>query len=251
MNVLETIRNRRSIRYYIRQDVSDSDMNTILEAGRWAPSVLNSQPVELIVVKDPFKMNMIHTGMLHGWEVEVGFDGKSTYAGTQEYPTTQNLPRQDEFTPLDYYHPSFMVIVASDEEKRQSTPYSSSEYFSDSGDAASAAITNMMLMARALGIASVWLSFPDSVEIKWQFGIPKTFGIAAMVNFGYPDKWPDVPDVIGKDDPRFWPKRPLDTMVHYEKFDEDKWQNTVRGQFMYGPILGKDRYLENILKGKK
>lgn len=246
MDVLESIRHRRSVRYYIRQDVSEENIQKILEAGRWAPSALNCQPVELILVKDPFKMKQIHDGMLHGWEVETGFDGSCCYAGTQSYPTTQNLPRQDEFTPIDYYHPAFMVIVVSDEEKRETTPYSSNEYFSNSGDAASAAIMNMMLVARSLDIGSVWLSFPDSVELKWQFDIPKSMGVAAMLNFGYPDRWPDVPDVIGADDSRFWPRRSLESMVHYEKFDEDKWQK-IRGEFMYGPIVGKDRYMTKLL----
>jgi nitroreductase len=103
---------------------------------------------------------------------------------------------------------------------------------------------NMMLAARSMGIGSVWLSFPDSVEIKWHFNIPKTMGIAAMLNFGYPDRWPEIPDVIGADDPRFWPRRPVENMVHYEKFDEDKWQKETRNLFMYGPVIGKDRYLE-------
>ena len=244
MDVFDCIRHRRAVRYYVEKRVSDEDLATILDTARYAHSELNCQPVELIVVKDEEKKKLIHDGMLHGWEIEKGcFDGFGCYAGTQDYPTTQNLPRQAEFTPMDFYHPTAMVIVATDEEKRETTPYSSNEYFSVASDAASAAIMNMMFAARALGIGSVWLSFPDSVELKWQFEIPKTMGIAGIVNLGYPDRWFDLPDVIGADDPRFWPRRPLESMVHYERFDEDRWQNEVRDVFMYGPVVGKDRYL--------
>ncbi|NLY71392.1 MAG: hypothetical protein GX076_06930 [Clostridiales bacterium] len=252
MEVFECIRHRRTVRYFIDKEISDKDLEIILDAGRWAPSDLNCQPLEFIVVKDDAKKKLIHDGMLHGWEVEEGcFDGFGCYAGTQEYPTTQNLPRQDEFTPMDYYHPPVMVIVASDEEKRETTQYTSNEYFSVSSNAAGAAIMNMMLAARSLGIGSVWLTFPDSVELKWQFGIPKTMGIAGIVNLGYPDRWSEVPDVIGADDPRYWPKRPLESMLHYEKFDEDRWQNNTRSVFMYGPVVGKDRYLEKLIKESK
>lgn len=52
MDVLEAIRDRRSIRRYHRKDVPDEKLMQILEAGRWAPSAHNSQPRKFIVVKN-------------------------------------------------------------------------------------------------------------------------------------------------------------------------------------------------------
>jgi len=52
MDVLEAIRNRRSIRKYHRRDVPDEKLTQVLEAGRWAPSAHNSQPRKFIVIKD-------------------------------------------------------------------------------------------------------------------------------------------------------------------------------------------------------
>jgi len=49
--VLEAIRQRRSIRKYTQEDVSEDDLQTILEAGRWAPSGLNNQPWRFVVVR--------------------------------------------------------------------------------------------------------------------------------------------------------------------------------------------------------
>ena len=51
--VLETIKERRSIFKYKDEDVSEEDVNTILEAGRWAPSFDYLQPWHLIVVRVP------------------------------------------------------------------------------------------------------------------------------------------------------------------------------------------------------
>jgi nitroreductase len=52
MDVLEAIRNRRSIRRYHKRDVPDEKLMQVLEAGRWAPSAHNSQPRKFIVIKD-------------------------------------------------------------------------------------------------------------------------------------------------------------------------------------------------------
>ena len=49
---MEAIINRRSIRKYIEKPVSKSQVNKMLEAGRWAPSRGNSQPWKFIVLKD-------------------------------------------------------------------------------------------------------------------------------------------------------------------------------------------------------
>ena len=52
MEVLETIRTRRSIRNYERRPVPEESVRKILEAGRWAPSASNSQPWNFIVLRD-------------------------------------------------------------------------------------------------------------------------------------------------------------------------------------------------------
>ena len=50
--VLEAIFARRSIRQYTDDAVTQQDVQTVLEAGRWAPSGLNNQPWRFAVVRD-------------------------------------------------------------------------------------------------------------------------------------------------------------------------------------------------------
>jgi nitroreductase len=50
--VMESIVNRRSVAKFEKTQVDTQKLETILEAGRWAPSWLNSQPWKFIVVKD-------------------------------------------------------------------------------------------------------------------------------------------------------------------------------------------------------
>lgn len=51
MNILELIQTRRSVRKYSGEPVTDIDIDTILEAGRWAPSGLNNQPWRFAVIR--------------------------------------------------------------------------------------------------------------------------------------------------------------------------------------------------------
>ncbi|MFW9959517.1 MAG: nitroreductase family protein [Candidatus Thorarchaeota archaeon] len=52
MDVIKTIRERRSIRKYKSAEVSEEDVDVILQAGRWAPSASNKQPWHFIVVRN-------------------------------------------------------------------------------------------------------------------------------------------------------------------------------------------------------
>lgn len=50
--VIDTILNRRSVREFTDRSVNKDEINTILNAGRWAPSGLNNQPWRFIVVRE-------------------------------------------------------------------------------------------------------------------------------------------------------------------------------------------------------
>jgi nitroreductase len=50
--VLETIRDRRTIRRFTDQEVSDDQVDTLLEAAMYAPNRLNRQPWHFVVIRD-------------------------------------------------------------------------------------------------------------------------------------------------------------------------------------------------------
>jgi nitroreductase len=52
MDTFECIRKRRDIRSFIEKEVSDEVIMKIIEAGRLAPSAMNLQPWDFIVIKD-------------------------------------------------------------------------------------------------------------------------------------------------------------------------------------------------------
>ena len=50
IGICEAIRNRKSCRAYLDQDVSLDIIEQILEAARWAPSGVNHQPAQVAVL---------------------------------------------------------------------------------------------------------------------------------------------------------------------------------------------------------
>ncbi len=52
MDVIKAIRERRSIRKYKSTEVSEENVDVILQAGRWAPSASNRQPWHFIVIRN-------------------------------------------------------------------------------------------------------------------------------------------------------------------------------------------------------
>ena len=59
--IIDTIKSRRSVRDFADKPVSKDRINTILDAGRWAPSGLNNQPWRYIVVQERGTIEQIAT----------------------------------------------------------------------------------------------------------------------------------------------------------------------------------------------
>ena len=50
--VLEALKNRRSIRKYKTEQIKDEELNAVLEAGTYAPTVMGTQSPLMVVVQD-------------------------------------------------------------------------------------------------------------------------------------------------------------------------------------------------------
>lgn len=53
MGFLDLVKVRRSYRSFETTSISDYQLEEIIEAGQWAPSPLNRQPWEFVIVTDP------------------------------------------------------------------------------------------------------------------------------------------------------------------------------------------------------
>ncbi|AKB59213.1 nitroreductase family protein [Methanosarcina barkeri] len=89
--VINTILNRRSVREFTDKPVSKEDINTILNAGHWAPSGLNNQPWRFIVIRDRETIQKLsecthYTGIVAGAPLLIAtfLDNETSYNRTKD-----------------------------------------------------------------------------------------------------------------------------------------------------------------------
>jgi nitroreductase len=185
---MKVIQDRRSIRDYTDEPVSDRDLDMILEAARQAPSGENAQPWRFIVVKDEGTRRKL--GTLAG--------GGSGRRFTAEFVTKKMQERfsslEDEakkraaFEKLTSGQVSAFLanapvnIVVCGKKDVWDMPYDTS-----------AAMENMLLMVTALGLGACWVIAPcidirDEERIKALLGIPEGFKAVSIVSVGHPTR---------------------------------------------------------------
>lgn len=157
MEALQAIMNRKSIRKYTEQPVSDETIQAILKAGMSGPSCTNARDWAFLVVKDPEMLEKM-----------------ADANGRPAAPLRKA---------------AFGVLVLGDLERAFPR---APEYWVIDG---SIAAQNMTLAAEALGLGSVWLgTWPQMDRVERQrelFGLPETVIPHSILAFGYPAEDPD------------------------------------------------------------
>ncbi|MBU0762938.1 MAG: nitroreductase family protein [Candidatus Altiarchaeota archaeon] len=183
-DIFEVIKRRRTCRFFQKNaDIPPKDLEMILEAGRWAPSARNLQPLEYIVVRHAEKRK------------------KLAELGRQKHPCEAPVS----------------VVVLGDMELAvrvgKISPHETTTSFKGLKmflymDAA-AAIENMLLMAESMEYASLWISSFDEEGLEDYFKLSENMVPLAILCFGKTSKKIQVP-----------PKRPLDERLHYEEWSQ-------------------------------
>ncbi len=210
---MKVIQDRRSIRHYTAEPVSDQDLDMILEAARQAPSGENAQPWRFIIVKDAQTRHTL--AALAG--------GGSGRRFTAEFVTKKMQERfsslQDEakkraaFDKLTSGRVSAFLadaplnIVVCGKKDVWDMPYDTS-----------AAIENMLLMITALGLGACWVIAPcidirDEERVKALLGMPEGFKAVSIISVGHPTR-PHRPR----------PRLPIEELVFLEKWGESYYK---------------------------
>jgi nitroreductase len=210
---LKVILDRRSIREFTPDPVSDSDLDKILEAARQAPSGENAQPWRFIIVKDEGTRKKL--GAIAG--------GGSGRRFTAEFVTKKMQERfsnlEDEakkkaaFQKLTSGQVSAFLadapvnIVIVGKKDVWDMPYDTS-----------AAIENILLIVTALGLGACWVIAPcidirDEERIKTILGIPEEFKAVSILSVGHPTR-PHRPR----------PRIPIKDLVFSEKWAESYYK---------------------------
>ncbi len=183
MDVFEAIRKRGAVRRYRPDPVSREDILTVLGAANQAPSALNRQQWEFLVV----------TGK------KIPEMGESYRATLDEYllhwdasPMRDFITRDEFIRFAGTFGGAPVVIVVL-------TPTDEIPNFRKANiESASAALENLLLAATALGLGTCWMTGPlrDEKTLRRILSVPEDREIVAITPLGYPEKIPAAPPRI-------------------------------------------------------
>jgi len=198
-NLLEVIRTRRSVRVYKSGKVTDQQLETILEAGRWAPSGANTQPWEVVITRDRAKMKRIRAIYDAEWKQR-----------KREDPVHYKGLKKD-------YVGDVSVILLMCGEARTKQVYLTTRQPADREKLFQASIANavqqMMLAAASMKLGTVWVSVREEVEpeLRELFKVPPELRLLWVVPIGHARSWPPAK-----------PRRKITAFTHFEEYDNKK-----------------------------
>ncbi|WP_346353792.1 nitroreductase family protein [Azotosporobacter soli] len=178
---MEEIKMRRSVRNYLDNAVEEEKIIQLLESGRLAPSGSNTQPWRFIVVKSKeSKEKLAEVSNQQKWMVSA---------------------------------PVFIVCVADirsrikEEVAIEVDENSAEEEVKQIIRDTSIAITQMMLEAVNLGLATCWVAWFTQKEIRPILHIPADKYVVGILTLGY-----------AAENPAARPRKPLEEIVRYERW---------------------------------
>lgn len=203
---MQLVKERTSHRGGYRKDldVSDEQLNFILEAARWAPSAGNSQPWEFIAVRDAkLRLAIIDIAKKQ----------------LKEKIEMEWVTRRTRKVGSDsgFVHAPVFIIITGDPRTIEAYPVRTrmdkwqSHYFSSLSNT----VLTIVLAAQSLGLGSQWLSDIASpyfaTMVKALLGIPDPLQPYHLIPIGH------VSRKLRPND-----RRPLDELVHHDSYDMSK-----------------------------
>ena len=187
MNVSEAIRQRRSIRKFKSDPVSDDNIKMLLESARLAPSGTNSQPWRFVIVKDCEIKKSLRQAAHNQKHVS---NAPVVIVCCADLETFMKFPeRVDELIEAGALpENSRNFFVPALKKGLDKTPKSSLQIAAAGNTAI--AITNIMLQATELGLATCWVRWFDEKKVRTLLNIPENVEIMALLPVGVPDETP-------------------------------------------------------------
>ena len=155
---LNVLKERRSIRKYKAEQITDAELDAILEAGTWAASGKGLQPAVMVVVQDQETISYMS-------RLNAEIQGK---------------PGTDPF----YGAPTVVVVLADGENPN---------WVADG----SLVLGNLMTAAWSLGVGSCWINrarelfdMPEGKALLEKWGLPERYRGVGNCILGYADEEP-------------------------------------------------------------
>ena len=150
MSFMDLAKNRYSCRCFNANPVESAKLETVLEAGRIAPTAVNAQPIVIRAIKSAESLEKI-----------------------------RNVTRMA-------YNAPVVLMVCYDTSKCYTAEKYGDDFNSGIMDA-SIVTTSMMMQATDLGLATLWARGFNASEIERAFNLPANLKLACLLDIGYAD----------------------------------------------------------------
>ena len=165
--VLRAMRERRSIRHYTTENISNEELDAIIEAGRYAPSSFNNQALHITVLRNSEAIAKLDAVVK-----------ESTKKPNYNYFI--ELVSQPGFTLNNTNAPVFIII---------SVDPSKSDFPAEDG---AMVMANMLLAAHSLDLGACWVKQvsplsdePDTRAVLTELGVPENYAIIGCACVGH------------------------------------------------------------------
>ena len=169
MEFKELVKARRSCRAFDSVEVTEEQLSSILEAGQWAPSPLNLQPFEFIVITDENIKAQVKRISEDARQAVIE-NGGPAWAAKYDMNFIAEAP--------------VLITIVVDPAKGGLGSFFNQKY--GAMQAAAASIQNMMLAASDLGLESLWFTFFAPEKLQAALDIPQNLEIAGVLPIGKP-----------------------------------------------------------------
>lgn len=175
MDVLEAIHTRRTIKSYAPNPVPRELVEQVLEAAVWAPNHRLTEPWEFVVVQGEPLQRLAELRR----QMTVDWLGSQRPNGEPVSPERRAREGDDAYRKAAAAPVTIAVSMA-----QHPDPTIREEDYA----AAAAAIQNMMLAARGLGLGAFWSTnrLIDYPQARALLGVPDERRIIGLVQLGYP-----------------------------------------------------------------
>jgi 5,6-dimethylbenzimidazole synthase len=215
---------RMSVRRLKTDPIPDDYVTKVVEAGRWAMSGANSQPWEFIVVKD----ESVKRALFEAYR-DVNSDFIFWMEQMRERPLRHPAYQVEGDNPKEQWERAksgmsrawssapVLIVILGDGRRQWGTVQGAltfGRHQSHLTDALANAATLMHLAAASLGLGSQHVTIHIEEPFKRVLGVPDLVMVHHIVPIGWPamERRPGV-------------RRPLEDVVHYDRYDMSKYMS--------------------------
>lgn len=183
MDLFTAINTRRSVREYLPDPVSEEDLMAVLGAANMAPSAMNRQQWEFVVVTGGKirEMGQSFAAVIERFARGRAVTSERGLLDDSHYRALLDFSRNYGGAPV-------VIVVLTG---KAETP----DFYRANIESASAAMENLLLAATARGLGTCWTTGPlnDDAGLRRILEIPDSKELVAVTPLGHPARIPPAP----------------------------------------------------------